>query len=132
MTRRDLLHVVRDPPPLETTPPHRQANPWSLPAAIALAVALLAVAALLSGCSSPVPLQPAAAGRGERLSSPSTPGTATGNDEGVTGTLFRDLDALGARLLAGRIAEARWTGWRREPRTLGEGPKVSRRRGVGR
>jgi hypothetical protein len=130
MTRRDLLHVVRDPPPLETTPPHRQANPWSLPAVLALCVALLAVAALLSGCA-PEPVQPAAAGRGERPSSLSMPGTATGSDEGATGTLLRDIDTLGARLIAGRIAEARWTGWRREPRSLGEGPKVSRRRGVG-
>jgi hypothetical protein len=33
--------------------------------------------------------------------------------------LSRDLDDVGARILAGRVAEARWHGWKREPASLG-------------
>lgn len=35
-------------------------------------------------------------------------------------TAAEDLDELGARLVAGRVAEARWAGWTREPTRIGD------------
>jgi hypothetical protein len=136
------LTLLDPPPPLEPAPPRpRGWSPWLIAASFLVGAAVLLSLSLMASCSASHPSKAGRPGAGIPSASVLVPprdavpatssgvrafkGTDTtppprGAQEGGT-SLLRDLDVLALRLHRGRVSEAHWRGWLRQPARVRRG-----------
>jgi hypothetical protein len=115
------LTLLDPPPPVEPAPPRRSrfgVGPLAASLLVGLAAALY-LGTSCGGSGTPSSAGAALRGRPAKPESPSLTPPAVMRDAGTS--LLRDLDVLALRLHRGRVSEAHWRGWLRQPARVRRG-----------